>query len=305
MSAPHLISALRSVEFGLPDVAAAEDFFVRTWHLTVAARVGQSVYLRGTGADHHLLALHPGAAPELRSVTFRAASAAALDELARNVPLHGGEVLARAPVTEPGGGEALSVRDPQGRILRFVFGDERHADTAGDKDSPIRLAHAVMNSHDVAAVQPFYENALGLRLSDRTRIMAFLRIPQPGPGDHHSVALADADNDCLNHVAFVMPDLESVMRGGGRMKDAGYAIEWGPGRHGPGDNAFNYFVGPAGLVIEYTADVEQVDDSYVARGPQDWTWPAGRVDQWGISAPPSARLKQAQKKISFVRDFRP
>jgi hypothetical protein len=95
------------------------------------------------------------------------------------------------------------------------------------------------------------------------------------------------------------------MRGGGRMKDAGYAIEWGPGRHGPGDNAFNYFVGPAGLVIEYTADVEQVDDSHVARGPQDWTWPTGRVDQWGISAPPSARLKDAQKQISFVRDFRP
>ena len=60
-----------------------------------------------------------------------------------------------------------------------------------------------MNSHDVAAGLPFYENALGMRLSDRTRIMAFLRIPQAGQGDHHSVALADADNDCLNHVAFV------------------------------------------------------------------------------------------------------
>lgn len=92
------------------------------------------------------------------------------------------------------------------------------------------------------------------------------------------------------------------MRGGGRMKDAGYGIEWGPGRHGPGDNAFNYFVGPAGFVIEYTADVEQVDDSYQARGPADWTWPAGRSDQWGISAPPSARLKEAQRQIGFASD---
>ena len=85
--------------------------------------------------------------------------------------------------------------------------------------------------------------------------------------DHHSVALGDADNDALNHIAFLMPDLESVMRGGGRMKDAGHAIEWGPGRHGPGDNAFNYFIDPVGVVIEYTAEVEQIDDSYRARTP--------------------------------------
>jgi catechol 2,3-dioxygenase-like lactoylglutathione lyase family enzyme len=157
----------------------------------------------------------------------------------------------------------------------------------------------VVNSVDVAAALPFYENALGFKLSDRTRIMAFIRVPQPGFGDHHSIALADADNNCLNHIAFVMPSLDAVMRGGGRMKDAGYAIEWGPGRHGPGDNAFNYFIGPAGFVIEYTAEVEQIDDHYRTGMPEDWKWPPGRVDQWGISQPPSATLKQAQRMISF------
>lgn len=299
-----LVSALRSVEFGVPDLPAAEDFFVNTWHLTVAARQGGAVYLRGTGANHHLLALRPSAVPVLNSVTFRATTAQALSQIADNALLHGGKVVsARALVAEPGGGEAVTVRDPQGRILRFVHGDMLHTDTDPRKDQPVCLAHAVMNSHDVAAGLPFYENALGMRLSDRTRIMAFLRIPQAGQGDHHSVALADADNDCLNHVAFVMPDLESVMRGGGRMKDAGYGIEWGPGRHGPGDNAFNYFVGPAGFVIEYTCEVEQVDDGYVAGSPDDWKWPAGRVDQWGISAPPSARLKAAQKQIAFASDI--
>jgi catechol 2,3-dioxygenase len=172
-------------------------------------------------------------------------------------------------------------------------------------DKPIRLAHAVLNSVDVAAAMPFYENVLGFKLSDRTKIMAFIRIPQGeqtnGFGDHHSIALADADNNCLNHIAFVMPTLESVMRGGGRMRDAGFDIEWGPGRHGPGDNAFNYFVGPAGFVIEYTAEVEQVDDNYTPGTPADWKWPTGRVDQWGISAPPSSKLKQAQREISFIK----
>ena len=132
---------------------------------------------------------------------------------------------------------------------------------------------------------------------DRTRIMAFMRCNS----DHHSLALGDTDNDALNHVAFLMPSIDDVMRGGGRMKDAGYGIEWGPGRHGPGDNAFNYFVGPFGLVIEYTAEVEQVDDHYVPGLPDDWKWPPGRIDQWGIGVGPTDRLKQAQRAVSFVR----
>ena len=55
-----------------------------------------------------------------------------------------------------------------------------------------------------------------------------------------------------------------------------------------------------GLIIEYTADVLQVDDSYRTGGPSDWTWPPGRFDQWGVSKPPSERIKQAQKKIRFT-----
>ena len=295
-----LVASLRSVEIGLPDIAAAEKFYTDTWGLSVVARQGSSVYLRGTGSDHHLLSLHASQTPEVKMVTLRATSADALDQITQNVASHGGVVLApRAPIDEPGSGEGVVVRDPQGRLLRFVWSDEQHAALPEHKDKPIRLAHAVLNSHDVAAGLPFYENALGFKLSDRTRIMAFIRIPMKPSGDHHSIALADADNNCLNHIAFVMPNLESVMRGGGRMKDVGYGIEWGPGRHGPGDNAFNYFVGPAGFVIEYTADVEQVDDSYVAGNPDDWKWPPGRVDQWGISLPPSAKLKEAQRQIAF------
>jgi catechol 2,3-dioxygenase len=140
------------------------------------------------------------------------------------------------------------------------------------------------------------ETVFDFSLSDRTRIMAFMRCNS----DHHSIALGDTDNDALNHIAFLMPDVDSVMRGGGRMRDAGYGIEWGPGRHGPGDNAFNYFVGPFDVVIEYTAEVQQIDDTYQAGQPSDWTWPPGRVDQWGISAPPSPRLKDAQQAVLFV-----
>ena len=292
------VSALRSVALNVPDLAAAEHFYTTVWHLQIAARHDGAIYFRGTGADHHLLALHQAEGPaKIRCVTLRARHRSALDEVITAALAAGGKVLQPiAQVGEPGGGTAVTVADPDGRVFQLVHGDVLHADAHEAADQPIRLAHAVLNSHDVESTRSFMEEVFDFSLSDRTRIMAFMRCNS----DHHSIALGDTDNDALNHIAFLMPDVDSVMRGGGRMRDAGYGIEWGPGRHGPGDNAFNYFVGPFDVVIEYTAEVEQVDDSYEAGQPSDWTWPPGRVDQWGISAPPSPRLKDAQKTVVFV-----
>jgi catechol 2,3-dioxygenase len=296
MSSPW-ISALRSVALAVPDLAAAEVFYTRVWHLAVVQRTSDTLYLRGTGDDHHLLALRRGSGvPQIGHVTLRAPDAGALAAIERAAVQAGGTLLQRtAPSQDPAGGIGLLLRDPHGRVIQVVHGDARHADAHERKDHPTRLAHVVLNSHDVDATQAWFERALGFTLADRTRIMAFLNCNR----DHHSVAIGITDNDALNHIAFLMPDLESVMRGGGRMKDAGHPIEWGPGRHGPGDNAFNYFIDPFGVVIEYTAEVEQVGPEHVARGPADWAWPPGRVDQWGISPPPSARLKEAQRRVLF------
>ena len=295
--ASSLISALRSVALTVPDLTLAEDFFTRTWHLQVVARTDNALYLRGAGSDHHLLALHhaPGAARILH-ITLRARSLNALSLAAQKTVAAGGHVLApTAPLTEPGGGQAMTLTDPDGRVFRLVYEDEQ-LDTIDAPDMPLRLAHVVFNSSHIENTRQFMETALDFSMSDRTRIMAFMRCNN----DHHSVALGDTDNNALNHIAFLMPDIDAVMRGGGRMQEAGFPIEWGPGRHGPGDNAFNYFIGPFDVVIEYTAEVEQIDDSYQTGQPSDWTWPPGRVDQWGISPPPSARLKEAQRAVVFA-----
>ncbi len=295
--ASSLISALRSVALTVPDLTLAEDFFTRTWRLQVVARTDNALYLRGAGSDHHLLALHhaPGAARILH-ITLRARSLNALSLAAQKTVAAGGRVLApTAPLAEPGGGQAMTLTDPDGRVFRLVYEDEQ-LDTIDAPDMPLRLAHVVLNSSHIENTRQFMETALDFSMSDRTRIMAFMRCNN----DHHSVALGDTDNNALNHIAFLMPDIDAVMRGGGRMQEAGFPIEWGPGRHGPGDNAFNYFIGPFDLVIEYTAEVEQIDDSYQTGQPSDWTWPPGRVDQWGISPPPSARLKEAQRAVVFA-----
>jgi catechol 2,3-dioxygenase len=297
MSSPW-IEGLRSVALDVPDLAQAETFYTQVWQLEVAGRGDGVLYLRGSGADAYLLALHQGGAvPQIRHVTLRARSAGALATVAEKVLPAGGRMLsAIQPQQDPAGGTGFTLRDPHGRIFEIVHGDRRHDEGAPVRDRPQRLTHVVLNSHAVDETQRFLQDVLGFTLADRTVAIAFMNCNS----DHHTIAVGISDNDALNHIAFLMPDGESVMRGGGRMRDAGFPIQWGPGRHGPGNNLFNYFIDPFGVVIEYTAEVEQVDHTYRPRGPEDWKWPPGRVDQWGISPPPAAALKEAQRRVLFV-----
>lgn len=288
------VSALRSVDLGVPDVAANAEFYSRIWALDRIADENGTVYLRGTGPAHHILALHERREPAILMATFQTSDRETVDALhARAKGLGVDGLEDPAPVLEPGGGYGFGFADREGRVLRVVAGDETHSDAAEASDQPTKLSHVVFNSVDVEAATRYYSDVLGFKLSDRTRIMDFIRCNR----DHHSIAFAHAERSTLNHIAFEMPDLESVMRGAGRMRDNGYPIEWGVGRHGPGANVFAYFIGPDDVVIEYTGEVDQVDDDYPTGMPDDWTWPPGRVDRWGVSEPPSKRLHEAQQKV--------
>jgi len=154
----------------------------------------------------------------------------------------------------------------------------------------------VLNSNDADAAERFAIDELGFRLSDRTRHMGFVRCNRV----HHCIAYARAGFTSLHHIAFEMADIDGVMRGIGRMRDAGFPPVWGPGRHGPGNNVFGYFIGPHGGVIEYTAEVEEVGDDYKVGGPADWKWPPGRTDHWGVANRDNERIGKAEKTFGWV-----
>ena len=289
------VEGLRSVDIDVPDLAAATDFYTAVWGLTLAERTASIVRLRGTGTDPHLLALHAGNRAAMRSMTFRVRPDADLGALGVAMIAHGATTLP-APTGEPGGGTLIAVRDPRGRAIRLVQGDERLTPLPPDPDRPERLAHVNINSVDTDADCAFFVDSLGFALTDRSKTMGFVRTN----ADHHSLVIADAAVNTLNHIAFQLPGWEGVMRAAGRMVDAGFPIGWGPGRHGPGNNVFAYFVDPFGFVVEHTADVLQVDDGYRVGGPGDWTWPAGRTDRWGIAPPKSPECKAAQLAIPFA-----
>ena len=140
---------------------------------------------------------------------MRARSAAALQAVAQATQSAGGTIeRAPAPASDPAGGQALLMRDSDGRRFEVVHGDTRRTpDTPPPKDQPQRLAHAVLNAHAVGSTQAFLEQALGFVLADRTRIMAFMNCD----ADHHTLALGDTDNDALQPIPVSDESRKSVV----------------------------------------------------------------------------------------------
>jgi catechol-2,3-dioxygenase len=289
MADPRIIG-LRSVEFGVGDVAATSKFYQEHWGLGLVTEQDGAAYLRATGAEHHIVALHKRPVPGVVRTNFAAADKAAVDGLHAKIVAAGAEALgAPAALATPGGGYGFEFRDPDGQLFRISTDVARHADATEENGRPDKLSHVVLNSGDVPRQTDWFCDTLGFKLSDCTGHMHFIRCSS----DHHSIAHAKADGPSLNHVAFEMPSFNALMYGAGRMKTNGFTVEWGVGRHGPGDNIYTYFIEPNGLVIEYTAEVEQVDDSYVPGTPEDWMKRRSGPDRWGFAEPPSARLRKA------------
>jgi catechol 2,3-dioxygenase len=299
--ADYLVRGVRSVEITASNLERAAAFYSDIWNLQLQRSEPRVRYFRGTGRYHHILGLHTGPDLEIIRVVFDVADRDRLDALYRSVSA--AKAGPMTPVTDlagPEGGTGFGCKDPEGRNFAFVCGVADHAgDNANVKDRPIKITHVNLNCADHEVSSAYFTDVLHFTMADDTDMLRFMKCGNP---DHHSVVLARVKSTTLNHIAFEMPDLDSVMRGAGRMKDAGYPIEWGVGRHGAGNNVFAYFAGPDELPIEYTAEVEQVDENYVVRGPDYWRFPPGRSDQWGITGPRSARLLRLWTMWRFSAD---
>jgi len=284
---------LRSIEMNLPRAAAARDFLTGIWGLADAGASNGTHYLRGSGAFPYLVALSEADAPSLRCTTFvgTAEDVAAIAERARAA----GAPCRDTVSDDPGGGQGVLVQLPEGEVLRFLHGDAT-VDPIQGHDLPVKLTHVVMNAADAEATADFAEAVLGFKVSDRTKGMVFVRCNS----SHHSTAFARAGFTSLNHIAFEMEDVDAVMRGIGRLRDHGATPAWGPGRHGPGDNVFAYFIAPFGAVVEFSTAVEIVPEDYRVGAPEDWTWPENRIDQWGMSGKDLAALGVAERTFKYL-----
>lgn len=290
------LHSLRSVQLRIPTLSEASDFYSEVWGLSVVEHDRNDTWLRGTGANHHVLQLSHAERNALGRISFAVRTPAEVDEAARRLLLHG-VALVREPgrLDQVGGGYGLHFLDPEGRMIELAADLLTVAPQSRDQAVPVGVTHVVLNTVDIDRAVAFYTTVLGMRVSDWSEHqMAFLRCNT----DHHSIAFNQAAWTSVNHVAYEMPSIDHFMRGIGSLKHHGITPLWGPGRHGPGNNTFSYFADPAGLVCEYTSDVAQiVEDQWLCRV---WRRVPELSDLWGTAGPPS---KQVRAHMAGVEDL--
>ncbi len=282
------VDTLRGLMMRAPGIAATSDFYVDNWGLKVAVERDGAIYFRGTSHEPFIYGLREDSTFGIDYINFGMSSRERLIALHQQLVQGGIQVVTPpAMLATPGGGFGFMVCDPDHRRLRFSADVATNADSGDVQARPRKASHVVLNTPSMEAAQHFYETHLGFRTSDYSaNQMVFLRCNT----DHHAIALNRSPYASINHVAFEMPSIDSFMRGIGRMRVKGQSPAWGPGRHGPGDNPFAYFVSPSGFVIEFTSEVQQIDEA--THNVQ--VWPRDKpeaMDQWQTAGPPTPAMR--------------
>jgi catechol 2,3-dioxygenase-like lactoylglutathione lyase family enzyme len=274
------VTDIRYVGYGVADFETERRFYGKTWGLTeVAAQEGLAWFKTPGGDEHHTVRLRRSTTNHLDIIGLATHSRADVEALHAKVAAVGCRI-AHDPrdLDGPGAGYAFRFFSPDGLPFEISSGVARSESRPIGRweGLPIRISHVVLHSPDPQAAMLFFTAVLGFRVSDWLGdFMCFLRCNSA----HHRLAILPGP-PCLNHVAYDMTDVDGMMAGISRLKQAGTDLRWGPGRHTAGDNTFSYFVTPGGFAVEYTAELEQVDfETHVERVYQ----PAPRImDQWGI-----------------------
>ena len=272
--------------FGVDDVASCASFLA-DYGLTPQGD-GAFEALDGTGVvirhkdDPALPKWTLPTSNQLRKTIYGVEDRAALDEIAHE--------LARDREVKFLADGSIEATDDSGFLLGFQLsvrrtptlaaeqinapGDAQRAlnvtGSPANRDEPAplprTLSHVVYFVPDTDKAEAFYVNRLGFRVNDRfTGMGPFLR-PR-GTLDHHTlffIQTPPAMQGC-EHFTFHMGGPSEVLRAGHAFAAKGYESFWGPGRHRFGSNWFWYFNSPLGCHIEYDADMDQLDDSWVPR----------------------------------------
>jgi catechol 2,3-dioxygenase-like lactoylglutathione lyase family enzyme len=293
------VTGVRSIELGVRDLHQSAEFYTKVWALEEVASEGNCMHFRATGGDHHVLTIREQPKAALLGVHFSATDRAAVDQLHAKAKGYGVDVSGE-PAALPasaGGGYGFRFVTPDGLPMSIASDIVQHPNVVLDRSRPTKISHVVLNSARTDDQVPFFVDALGFKVSDSSQMMEFLRCS----ADHHSIAIFRNNGPSLNHVAYELPNMDGLMRGAGRLKQSGYDIAWGVGRHGPGSNVFSYFIEPNGFVAEYTTELDQLDDAtHVPQGPDYWNKVVPGPDRWGTAGPPSNRMRAAMSGALYL-----
>ncbi len=288
MTTPFRYKRLGYVALNVTDLARSTAFYRDLVGLDVSDASEQHTALR-CSRDHHALLLVPAAQPGLKRIAFElesAADLAAARDYLNSIGLTVEPVSADEKKTLRLV-DALRFRIPGcGLCIELFVQMMFMAKPFEARLTKIeRLGHVVVNVADFNGTVSVLNDQLGFRTSDFVPgFAAFLRC-FPNPLHHSMAVLAGADNH-LNHVNFMVSDIDDIGRAMNRMKAAGVEIVFGPGRHLPSESIFLYFLDPDGMTVEYSFGMETFPEAGAREARLLEPVPA-TLDTWGSVATPA------------------
>lgn len=277
------ICGIDEITFGANDLSTCSRFFA-DWGLNLVSESELELVFESLNGCRVLVAhsdkpgLPAGLEPDptLREVVWSVATAPELEALRLSLRDQPGFIDQ---------GDRIGCTDPNGLAVRIQVTRKRPVELtaavtntwnerprvnqrspAYDRAQPVEVGHVVLFCTDLEATSAFYQQFLGFVISDRYPGRGhFLRCA--ALGGHHDLFLLQPPvaRKGLNHVAFSVRDLHEVVGGGMHMSRQGWKTELGPGRHPISSAMFWYFENPAGALVEYYTDEDELTEEWVAR----------------------------------------
>ncbi|CUA95449.1 VOC family protein [Comamonas thiooxydans] len=277
------VLGIDEISYGADDLAACRQFFL-DWGLSLAEEQADRLVFETLNGCRVIVAAtnHPDlppaieAGPTLREVVWGVESEADLALYADRIRALPGFVQGNGRIgcTDPNGLavrlQLTKKRDVQMQSAEYNTWDRKgrinQASPAYERAQPIEVGHVVFFVKDVQACERFYVENFGFAASDRyPERGAFLRTAPDG-GHHDIFLLQRPDKHAgLNHVAFTVRDIHEVFGGGMHISRCGWDTQLGPGRHPVSSAYFWYFKNPAGALVEYYADEDQLTADWQPR----------------------------------------
>lgn len=269
---------LTYVRLGTRDLDQAERFATRILGLQVAKREAGALYLRSNQRAYTLCYVEGDPAEQVLGIEVDDAGSllqagGALEELKIKVTQGTAEEAARRRVRG-----FIGFNDPSGNRIELVIRPE----LSGRRYFPSRDAgitgfnHVGLNTTDPLRDELFWTQVCNVRVSDRIAEIPLMRITAL----HHELALVPAKKPGIQHINHQVATTDDVMQSYYFLREQGVKIVFGPGRHPTSGARFLYFVGPDGVIFEYSCGVDEIQDETSHR-PRQFGFEPSSFCMWG------------------------
>jgi catechol 2,3-dioxygenase-like lactoylglutathione lyase family enzyme len=303
------VTGLHHVRFAVTDIGKTAAFALDFGLKTVSQDETQLI-MRTSGGDAFCYIAELAAERAFQGMAFTVAQKTDLEEA---VERHGASAIRR--LETPGGGWGVTLTDPEGLRIDLVTGvtalareisrepvslnfPDQKSRIRSAQSTPnlgpatlFRLGHIGLYVKDFAIMTAWYQDVLGLRISDtlhaphqpEAKIVGFLRVDRGAElVDHHTLFFGQFGKTDCHHISFESQDFEAQFVAHRWLATRGWEANWGVGRHPLGSHVFDVWFDPDRYRWESFSDTDVVDGDKV---PGNFDIHDSQMDFWSSDSP--------------------